>query len=301
MNDMQNTGLLFNIQKFSTNDGPGIRTNIFFKGCPLHCPWCSNPESQSAVPQIMWDRTKCIHCLHCVQVCPYGALSEQEGTIVSNNNCTGCGTCVAECPQQALTLSGKLYTVEEVVQICLQDKAFYEESGGGVTLSGGEPLMHAGFAEKLLRALKSENIHTAIETTGFSGAQTFAQLMPLLDLYLFDCKHYDSKRHAEVIGVPNEQILVNMRTAVEAGKQVIVRIPVIPNFNNSLNDASGFCRVLKKAGANRVNLLPFHQFGEKKYEFLCMPYFLHKVPALHESDLQEFQQVFLDNGFDCYF
>lgn len=298
---MQTKGLLFNIQKFSTNDGPGIRTTVFFKGCPLHCPWCSNPESQSTVPQVMWDRGKCIHCLRCVEICPNRALAEDDGKIVCNSGCTGCRMCIPECPKKALTLAGKFYTVEEVVRICLQDQVFYDGSGGGVTLSGGEPLMCADFAEKLLRALKTENIHTAVETTGFVSAKTFAQLMPLIDLFLFDCKHYDSKKHAEVVGVPNTQILANMRTAVAVKKEVIVRIPVIPNFNSSLDDAAGFCRILKKIGAKRINLLPFHQFGEKKYEFLSKPYQLSGISAMHEPDLQEYHQVFLKNGFDCYF
>lgn len=294
-------GFLFNIQKFSTNDGPGIRTTVFFKGCPLHCYWCSNPESQSARPQLLWDAAKCVHCEHCMETCPAKAISQQDGLLSSTPACTGCGRCVQACPQKALTLEGKPYTVEEVLRVCLQDRDFYEESGGGVTLSGGEPLAQPDFAVELLQALKAHGLHTAIETTGFAPEETFARLLPFLDLYLFDCKQYDSEAHKGATGVSNDLIARNLKAAIDAGKQVIIRIPVIPGFNDALEDAAGFCAHLKSLGAKDVNLLPFHQFGEKKYEFLSKPYLLHDAKALHESDLQDYQSIFLENGFHCYF
>lgn len=301
---MENRGCVFNIQKFSTNDGPGIRTTVFFKGCPLHCAWCSNPESQLQKPQILWDPSKCVRCLHCAHTCPQGAVvndSENDRIRFDSTRCTGCNHCVSQCPQEALTLEGKWKSVEDVVNVCLQDRVFYEGSGGGVTLSGGEPMMQPDFAAALLRRLKEEKISTAIETTGFTSADVFARLMPDIDLYLFDCKHYDRQKHLAATGVPNDLILQNLKTALDAGKDVIVRIPVIPSFNNSLEDAQGFCGVLKLLGAKRVNLLPFHQFGERKYDFLNKEYRLHGIAALHETDLADYRNIFLQNGFDCWF
>lgn len=301
---MESKGCIFNIQKFSTNDGPGIRTTVFFKGCPLHCGWCSNPESQAQKPQILWDLSKCIRCQQCIQACPQGAIqfhSEKNCIHFDLKRCIGCGTCVAKCPQEALNLEGEWKSVDEVTRICLQDRVFYEGSGGGVTLSGGEPMMQADFAAKLLHRLKQEGISTAIETTGFAPASVFHRLMPDIDLYLFDCKQYDCQKHLAATGVPNDQILQNLKTALQAGKDVIVRIPVIPGVNSSLEDAEGFCAVLRPLGAKRINLLPFHQFGERKYDFLNRNYQLRGISALHESDLTAFRDIFVKNGFDCYF
>ena len=241
-------GLLYNIQKFSLHDGPGIRTMVFFKGCPLSCFWCSNPESQDAHP----------------------------------------------CKEE------RWYTLEEILEICLEDRPFYEETGG-VTLSGGEALAQWQFALELLRALKNENIHTAIETSGFAPPEIFEKVAQSADLLLFDIKHYDSHRHAEGTGIPNEGILTNLRWALDYGKVVLPRIPVIPGYNNSTEDARSFASLLKSMGIKRVQLLPFHQFGEKKYELLNQPYAMRNIPQLHPEDLEEFRRVFLEREIDCFF
>lgn len=302
MEQKKRTGMIFNIQKFSLHDGPGIRTVVFFKGCPLKCKWCANPESQSPNVQVLWDGDKCMKCGTCVRDCVARAISLSEGRIqVSESLCTGCRICLEHCPGRALKAEGEAKTVEEVLAVCLQDLDFYEESGGGVTLSGGEPLVHPDFAIALIRALKEHGIHTAIETTGFAAPEVFDQVTDLLDLLLFDIKHWDEQRHIAGTGVSNRLILDNMKRAIAAGKNVLPRLPVIPGFNDSLEDAAGFVKRLKEAGASRVQMLPFHQFGERKYEELGKDYEYTDVPALHEEDLEAFKQVFLDAGIHAFF
>lgn len=254
---------IFNIQKYSIHDGPGIRTIVFFKGCPLRCLWCSNPESQSSEIQIPWDKSKC----------DADSIREQ----------------------------GKYLTVSEVMIEVLKDKAFYEESNGGVTLSGGEVLQQHEFATELLKLLKEKNIHTAIETSGFISNEIFSDFIDNVDLLLYDIKHYDRQKHFEATNVYNDIIIKNLKTAVDKGKDVIVRIPVIPTINSSLDDARCFCKLLKTVGAAKVNLLPFHQFGQKKYMLLNKEYKFKNIKQLHKEDLLEYQKIFIENNFDCYF
>jgi len=300
MKDMK--ACIFNIQKYSIHDGPGIRTVVFFKGCPLQCSWCSNPESQNSNVQITWDKSKCIKCLHCLDACKYDSISLKEERITLDaHSCTSCFECIKGCPKQALTIEGKYYPVFEVLKEALKDEVFYEESGGGVTLSGGEVLQQHAFAIELLKQLKDKNIHTACETTGYAPNKIFKEFIENVDLLLFDIKHYDREKHFKGTSVYNDKIIANLATAIFKGKDVIIRIPVIPNFNNSLEDAQGFCDLLKTIGAKKVNLLPFHQFGQEKYELINKQYALHNVTQLHEEDLIDYRQVFIQNGLDCTF
>lgn len=293
---------IFNIQKFSIHDGPGIRTVVFFKGCPLQCSWCSNPESQNSNVQITWDKSKCIKCLHCLDTCKYNAISLKEECInIDSNSCTSCFECVKGCSKQALTIQGKYYSVSEVLKEVLKDEVFYEESGGGVTLSGGEVLQQHAFAIELLKQLKDNNIHTACETTGYASNEIFKEFIENVDLLLFDMKHYDRQKHFKGTKAYNDKIITNLKTAILEGKDAIIRIPVIPEFNNSLEDAQGFCHLLKTVGAKKINLLPFHQFGQKKYELLNKKYELQSVTQLHEENLIDYRQIFIQNGFNCTF
>jgi pyruvate formate lyase activating enzyme len=254
---MQDKALLFNIQKFSLHDGPGIRTVVFFKGCPLRCRWCSNPESQDADP----------------------------------------GS------------DGHYYTVGEVMEVCLQDRPFYEESGGGVTLSGGEVLLQADFAIALLDRLGEEKIHRAIETSALAPPAVWREFIDHVELLIIDVKHYDRERHIEGTAVSNDLCLANLKTALDKGKadvgttgfspSILPRIPVIPGFNNSLKDAAAFSRLFIDMGITKVELLPFHQFGEKKYADMSIPYSMHGVPQLHQEDLAEYRQVFIDRRIDA--
>lgn len=296
------TGVIFNIQKFSVNDGPGIRTVVFLKGCPLHCAWCSNPESQSTKIQILWDFKKCIGCHHCLDVCDKKAINlEQDNIRIDHSICDGCKKCVNECPNHALTFEGETKTVQEVIDVVKQDEVFYEESGGGITLSGGELLAQPDFAYELLLASKEESIHTACETTGFAQLETWKKVIENIDYILIDMKHWDPIKHKEYTGVDNSIILENMKYAIQQGKQLLPRTPVIPEFNDSLDDAKGLADKLNYVGAKRVQLLPFHQFGENKYELLNKDYIFKDTPALHKEDLKDYQQVLLDAGIDAFF
>lgn len=252
------TGKLFNIQKFSINDGPGIRTTVFFKGCPLQCRWCSNPESQ-------------------------------------NRNAA-----IADAMENP-AYSGREYTVDEVMREVLKDKPFYEESGGGMTVSGGEILQQAEFAMALADAARAENIHVAAETTGYAAPERFAEFMKHIDLFLFDFKHIDREKHFAGTGVYNDVILQNLRALVSAGIPVVARIPVIPGFNTGIPTAKAMAQCLHGMGVREVDLLPFHQFGQNKYAQLGIRYDMEQTKQLHPEMLRAYRQAFLDEGLDCAF
>ena len=295
-------GTVFNIQKFSVNDGPGIRTVVFLKGCPLRCPWCSNPESQLAHIQILWAKAKCLRCGHCREVCPETAVSIVDGTVrVDHAACKACGLCVRECPGRALTAEGEVKTIRQVLDVVLQDLPFYEESGGGLTVSGGEFLLQPVFSQNLLLAAKEEGLHTCCETSGYAAPEVFDAMLESLDCLLFDMKHWDAETHRRVIGVSNELPLRNLRTAIQTGKEVLPRIPVIRGFNDDLSDAAGFAARLSEVGAVRCQLLPFHQFGENKYDLLGKDYLYRDVPALHREELESYRMEFLKHGIQAFF
>lgn len=295
-------GIVFNIQKYSIHDGPGIRTTVFLKGCPLHCAWCANPESQSSRIQILYDADKCCRCLSCVHTCPMHAIHHEDNHIyIDETLCNGCLACTKVCPKEALSHEGEKKSVQEVLDVCRQDLPFYEESKGGVTISGGEGMVQKDFCRELVTALKQNHIHTAIETTGCVSADTFHELAPLFDLLLFDIKHYDPDLHRKGTGVTNEQILANLRWAIAHHLNILPRIPVIPGFNASLEDAAGLAHLISSLHLTEVQLLPFHQMGEKKYAFLNRDYALTGVKALHPEDLEAYRQVFLNEGIRAYF
>ncbi|WP_244834971.1 glycyl-radical enzyme activating protein [Clostridium sp. BJN0001] len=293
---------IFNIQKYSIHDGSGIRTVVFFKGCPLKCEWCSNPESQDARVQILWDKSKCLKCGHCINVCEKSCISLINDKInVNNNKCSACLLCTKQCPNKALFYEGEYKSISDIMKEVLKDKDFYEESNGGVTLSGGEVLVQHEIASELLKELKKHNIHTAIETTGYSSPSIFKSFIKDVDLLLFDVKHYNREKHFEKTGVYNDIIIENLKYAINSKKDVIVRIPVIPGFNSSLEDAEGFSKLLKSLNVSKINILPFHQYGQKKYTYLNKNYVFENVKQLHEEDLESFKNIFISNGLNCYF
>lgn len=295
-------GMIINIQKFSIHDGPGIRTTVFFKGCPLKCRWCANPESQSSKPQILWDDKKCTQCQSCLATCKQNAIKMVAGRIViDHQQCDGCLDCIATCPTRALSVTGQEATVASIVDVCLQDRDFYEESNGGVTISGGEPLLQPLFLESLTNALKEKGIQVAVETTGYARPEIFQQLAPLFDLLLFDVKHYDSTKHQAFTAVENKPIIANLQWARQVGLNILPRIPVIPGFNDSLEDARNFAFLFKALNITKIQLLPFHQFGEGKYASLNVPYLYQNQKALHREDLQDYCAIFREHQIDCFF
>lgn len=300
---MKETGIVFNIQKFSLHDGPGVRTTVFLKGCPLRCRWCANPESQNPRVQLLYDANKCISCGTCGKNCPESAVSMEEGgrIHIHRQRCTACLQCCKTCPRQALTWAGEEKTVDEVFRVCMQDVPFYEESGGGVTISGGEGMIQPDFVETLILRLKEKGIHTAIETTGCVSAEVFRHLSPLFDMLLFDVKHWDSAAHQAGTGVGNELIINNLQWAVEQNLDILPRIPVIPGFNDSLTDAKRLAQLIAESGLKRVQLLPFHQMGERKYEFLGRDYGFNGIKPLHREDLEAYRKVFDAHGLDAFF
>ena len=300
------TATVFNIQKFSLNDGPGIRTVVFLKGCPLRCAWCANPESQRRQPQLEWKESACVGCGACLAAAPDAAAVEYAGKRhVDVRSLRGdsdqARAAVHACPTRALTCTGETKTVEEVLKVCLQDKPFYEDSGGGVTLSGGEALTWPDFCAELLTRLHEEGIDTCIETEAHVAPEVFQRVAPMLDHLLMDLKHVDPIRLREHTGVDDHLMLANLRWAIERGMDVLPRTPVIPGFNDAPEDARTMAAWLREAGARRVQLLPFHNFGESKYTLLDMPYTLRGVKNLHPEDLEDYRQIYLSEGVEAFF
>ncbi len=276
------TGKLYDIQEFSVHDGPGIRTTVFLKGCPLRCPWCHSPESQAFHAQMSYTDVRCVGtelCGECIKVCKAaGALSIGEPTnaggkepirkvVWHRKDCLSCTECTHVCFPGALSVIGKDYTVEEVLQKVRKSYGFFRSSEGGVTVSGGEPLSQAEFTVEVLKNIKADGIHTALDTTGFASRSAVAAVLPYVDLFLFDLKHMDNAIHMQTVGVPNDVIHENARWIAEHGGKFQIRIPVIPGFNDSLENlhkTAEFCKELGDA-VELVQLLPYHHFGASKY------------------------------------
>jgi len=263
-------GTIFDVQRYSLDDGPGLRTSVFLKGCPLRCAWCANPESQHMRPELLFFESSCLTCGTCVGACKAGSRSIADNHVQWDRQaCTKCGDCVQICPAQATVWSGRRIAAGEVVQQVLRDLVFYED-GGGLTLTGGEPLLQPAFAEALLRLAKVEQIHTAIETTGNAPWKTIELLQPYIDLWLFDLKHMDSQLHRHWTGLGNELILSNLRKLAQLGAPIRVRLPLIPGVNmdsDNLRQTADF--VAKLGGAvQSLDLLPYHKLARAKYEAL---------------------------------
>lgn len=297
---------VFNIQKFSLNDGPGVRTVVFLKGCPLHCAWCSNPESQRRAPQVEWKESACIGCRACLRYAPSaGSVGIGAKTHVDIRRLQGdsaeATAAIEHCPARALSRVGEVKTVEEVLEVCLQDKPFYEESGGGVTLSGGEATTWPDFCIELLGRLHEEGIDTCIETEGCVPAGQFRRVAAHIDHILFDLKHVDWAKHLGATGVDGQLMFDNLAWAIDAGLDVLPRTPVIPGFNDTVDEARAMARALRGIGASRVQLLPFHNYGEGKYALLDMGYRLHGVPTMRQEDLADYRQAYIDEGVEAFF
>lgn len=273
-------GLVSNIQKYSLHDGPGIRSTVFLKGCPLACAWCHNPETISAQPQVMAAPARCIRCGACHEVCPQGRAGPPvtgdvggreaaNGLSFSAGECLACGACVEACPTGARSMVGRRMTVNALVEELLADRIFYEDSGGGVTFSGGEPLRQAEFLEAMLMACRDRGLHTAVDTCGFAPESDLLAIAPLVSLFLYDLKFVDETRHRAFCGVSNGRILSNLRALAEVHRNIWIRVPVIPGVNDQESELAAMAALVAELpGVRQVNLLPYHRSGLHKFEQL---------------------------------
>lgn len=274
-----NKAIIFDIQRGSFVDGPGIRTTVFFKGCNLRCAWCHNPESQSFKPQMLFYKDKCIGCGKCNEVC-------------DNENCILCGKCELYCPADARKICGKEYNADDVWAEVEKDKAYYENSGGGVTFSGGECMLQIDFLSEILKKCKENGIHTAVDTAGSFDFTNFEKVLPFTDLFLYDIKCFDSEKHKRYVGADNELILKNLKKLFSADAKIWIRIPVIPDFNDSIEEMQKIKSFLAECGTpERVELLPYHAMGQNKYMAIGKKPKIFKIPS--DDKIKTLSDIFL--------
>ena len=287
------SGTIFDIKRFAVHDGPGIRTTVFFKGCPLRCLWCHNPESMKIGRQIVFFENKCIGCGECYKRCTSGALkATPQGRMYVREKCTLCGTCVEYCYAEATVMEGKVVSVEEVIEEVKKDMPFYENSNGGVTLSGGEPTMQAEFCLAVLRESKKAGMHTTLDTSGQVKWETFQKILKYVDLVLYDIKHMDPLKHKEYTGLSNKTILANLKKLDALDIPIEIRIPLIPGVNDSQENLSAVAQFLSDMkNIRRVKLLPYHRLGEGKYERLDMQYRLQDTAPPDKARMEQLTEL----------
>ncbi|MBN2323585.1 MAG: glycyl-radical enzyme activating protein [Spirochaetes bacterium] len=298
------------IQRFCVHDGPGIRTVVFVLGCPLRCKWCQNPENMKPVPQLLFSGGGCIGCGACVPACPRGAntVDGDEHCLLDRKACTACGRCAEVCQPGARKLSGTPYTVDEVYEEIIKDRVVYSNTGGGVTLSGGEFAMYPDFARRLLERCKRENIHTALETCGYVKWEAFERIAPYTDLFLYDIKALDQKTHKEWTGVDNKQILENLSRLPSLGKEIIARVPLVPGVNDDEGEFTGIVELVRSLDSVRgLHIMPFHHIGRTKYEMLDKPYLVGGLKEPDERLLERCRDIAKTHGLlvdiggsDCF-
>jgi len=298
--DMEAT--IFDVQKFNVHDGLGLRTLIFMKGCPLACIWCSNPESQSITPELLFYEEKCIRSNKCFEVCPTHAIVQKENRLVLDKSlCSLCGKCVEACYAGAWQMSGRVVDEDYILKEIEKDVPFYKSSGGGVTFSGGEPLLHADFIKSVASRCQSEGINVAIETCGYVPWKNFEKVLGNVDLVMFDIKHMDPKIHKKLCGRSNLSILRNLRNLSQRGDvEVIVRFPVIPGLNDSddnINDTARFVASLN-GNIKRVEVLPYHNYGENKYRRLGKTYLLKGLASPSDEYMQAIKSTMEGYGLN---
>lgn len=294
-----NTATIFNIQKFSIHDGPGIRTTVFFKGCPLKCLWCHNPESQESKRQILYDAHKCVLCGTCVKVCPQNAIKIENNILTTDmDKCDFCGLCEIYCIKEARQIVGKDYTVEEVLKEVLKDKVFYEKSNGGVTVSGGEPLIYIDFIEELFKKLKEENIHTAVDTCGAVSFENLVRIAKYTDLFLYDIKLMDDEKHKMYVGTSNKLILENLKKLSKVHNNINIRMPIIEGVNAEDSHFEKTIEFIKNLNIRKINLLPYHDIAKHKYKKLGMDYEEAKMSKPSDEKMQLFKDMLENKGYE---
>lgn len=308
-NANETSGLVFDIQRYTIHDGPGVRTLVFTMGCPLRCIWCSNPESQVPQPKLRFFRSYCTGCQRCLAVCPRAAITwdaKKQVIVTDRNLCNACGECERACLNQARKISGRLMTVNEVMSEVNRDWLVYKKSGGGLTISGGEPLMQPIFVTELLRAAKqseSYSMNTVIETCGYSNWEDLERMLPYLDLIFFDVKHIDSETHARLTGVTNELILANLERLSRVGVPITVRIPVVPGMTDSDDNLCGIADFinerLDKSKILGVELMPYHRLGASKYEQLDRQYTLNTIEPVGDKEINRLKGLIRSRSVTC--
>ena len=285
-------GVVFDIQRFSLHDGPGIRTLVFLKGCPLRCPWCSNPESQPSEPELFFHPERCIDCKNCLNTCPHGAITLEDGQLSFKRHlCRNCGTCSSVCYAEARVIRGRRMSTESVIEEVMKDAPFYRNSGGGVTLGGGEPLAQADFAAALLKQSKTKGLHTVVETAGHVPWPQIEKVLPYTDIFLYDVKHMDPEKHRENIGMDNRLILGNLEKLVKKKKNVAVCVPLVPGFNDRATEIGAIARFAAGLDIQEINLLPYHRLGEGKYRLLGRHYEFQAPRKLSEEEIDRLKNV----------
>ena len=293
------SGTVFNVMHYALHDGAGIRTVVFLKGCPLACRWCHNPESQAPRPELMVVAERCTGCGDCLTACSTGAAVLVGGVPGATETCTTCGQCVDACLAGARTIAGRIMTVAEVVSELVRDRVFFEESGGGVTFSGGEPFMQPAFLRSLLEACQDEGISTAVETCGMTDQGELLSMVDGVDLFLYDVKLMDQARHGEATGVGNETILTNLAALAAAHAHVIIRFPVIPGVNDDSENVGLMVAMMDRLGLHCIDLLPYHRIGTDKYRRLGRPYQLADLQPPSAEAMENIRRVFADAGIEA--
>ena len=294
------SGVIFNIQKYSIHDGPGIRTTVFLKGCPLSCSWCHNPESQSFQKELMLFNNRCISCGECIKVCTTGALKSSEGIIDRNAElCTMCGLCAEICCTNALEIAGREVSAIELMKELEKDVIFYDSSKGGITISGGEPLSQGEFTLELLQRCKQMELHTAVDTCGLGNSLLLEEISKYTDLFLFDIKLVDEERHRKHTGVSNEIILKNLSLLSSLGKRIWIRVPIIPGINDDEENIAATAKlILSTSGVEQVNLLPYHNAAMEKYRRLNKAYELKDIKPPQKGNMDKISEMYRSHGIN---
>lgn len=293
--------MVFNIQRYSIDDGPGIRSTVFLKGCPLKCLWCSNPESQNPGPEVTHRDSVCSRCGRCMEVCDTGAVTvDGRGVHIDRKNCVRCGKCVEVCLPEALRFIGREMSVDEVFEEVARDMDYYRHSGGGVTVSGGEVLSQPDFAEALLKRCRNAGMHTCIDTSGYGDTAALNKILPHASLVLFDLKHADSDKHRELTGRGNELILKNLALVANRGVSVIIRVPVIPGYNDGDDEIAAIASIVTNMTKSApVNLMPYHGYGTGKYKMLDLEYKLGELARPTDAKLERAKRIIESLGLNC--